>query len=190
MPRPELEDVDEHARSMLALVTNSIDLDSELAEQLGRLFGWSRVQFYELLAKRTGLQIEVSSMSMLGALTRSGPIRTSDLALDMGLDASTVSRQLAKMIEKGWVRRSIDPTDGRAALVSLTPSGKRLRERLWAQWRQALQEATADWTVDEREQFRSLIARLHDALSKTSASRRPMRARARRVETRTRAGSG
>jgi len=103
-------------------------------------------------------------MVVLGALTGLGAARTSELAAVMGLDASTVSRHVAKVIERGWASRSSDPNDGRAAVISLTESGRRTREQLWGQWENQIRDITGRWTLQEREEFLELISRVYDGV--------------------------
>lgn len=154
-------------------VASATDVETQLADQLGQLFGWSRFGFYDLLAKRAGIDIDLSSMLILGALTRLGPCRTTTLAELMGLDPSTVSRHVAKVVDRGWASRSADVKDGRATVISLTSSGKRVRERLWGQWGRVIREVTATWTPEERESFLELISRLYGAVTALSPKFRP-----------------
>lgn len=144
------------------------EIDAELAEALGRLIGWSRVRVYDFLSKRAGIQIDVSSILLLASLARLGPVRTSDLAGHMGLDPSTVSRHVARAIDRGWVEKSVDDQDGRAALVSLTRSGRTVRQRLWNEWREMLHEAIQGWSISDREQLATLVLRFHESLVRIS----------------------
>ena len=146
-------------------VPGSTEVDAQLAERLGLLFSWSRIQFYELMAERARIQIDTSAFVILGALAHSSPIRTSDLAASMGLDGSTVSRHVAKVIDRGWAVRSADATDGRAALVSLTREGKKVRQQLWREWVNLLHESIENWAPEECEQFLALMTRLTTRLS-------------------------
>ena len=55
-------------------------------------------------------------------LQDAGPLRASDLVARLGLDKSTVSRQVASLVDLGLVDRGADPDDGRAQV--LTPSAE------------------------------------------------------------------
>ena len=61
--------------------------------------------------------------AMLVPLERSGDQRCSALALQVGVDVSVASRQLAVLERLGYVERRPDPQDGRASLLNLTDAG-------------------------------------------------------------------
>src|SRR5215217_9622071 len=55
--------------------------------------------------------------ALLLPLERDGDQRSSALALQVGVDVSVVSRQLAVLERLGYVERRPDPQDGRASLL-------------------------------------------------------------------------
>src|SRR4051812_26042128 len=57
-----------------------------------------------------------------------GPLTVNRLAQTLGLDGSTVTRQVAALADRGFVNRRPDPDDGRAIVVSLSPAGRREME--------------------------------------------------------------
>ncbi len=57
-----------------------------------------------------------------------GVVSTSALALLLGIDPSTASRNLAGLQRAGLIARRRDADDGRQTDVRLTPKGKRLAE--------------------------------------------------------------
>jgi DNA-binding MarR family transcriptional regulator len=61
--------------------------------------------------------------AMLVPLERDGDQRCSALALQVGVDVSVASRQIAVLERLGYVERRPDPQDGRASLLSLTGAG-------------------------------------------------------------------
>jgi DNA-binding MarR family transcriptional regulator len=66
----------------------------------------------------------VAQAATLEALHDVDPIRLGDLGRRLGISASTLTRNLARLRERGLVTTSPDPTDGRAAVVSLTEKGR------------------------------------------------------------------
>ncbi len=54
----------------------------------------------------------------------SGDLGLSDLSKRLGITASTLTRNLRRLEDRGLVRRSSDPGDGRALRVSLTRAGR------------------------------------------------------------------
>lgn len=54
---------------------------------------------------------------------RSGPKRAGEIAEAALLKKPTVTSRLNGLREKGWIRESIDPKDGRAARIEITRAG-------------------------------------------------------------------
>jgi DNA-binding MarR family transcriptional regulator len=61
-------------------------------------------------------------------------LSTSALALLLGIDPSTASRNLAGLERGGFVVRRRGTDDGRQTDVRLTPRGKRVAEAVTAEW--------------------------------------------------------
>lgn len=59
----------------------------------------------------------------LAVLVEHGPLRVSEVAEQLFLDLSTVSRQVAHLRQKGLVASTPDPADGRSQRVAITPDG-------------------------------------------------------------------
>ncbi|HEY0402977.1 MAG: transcriptional regulator, MarR family [Blastococcus sp.] len=97
--------------------------------------------------------------AMLGPLERDGDQRCSALAMQVGVDASVASRQLAVLERLGYVERRPDPQDGRASLLRLTPGGAEAlaaARALRAEW--AL-TALASWDEAEARLLSDLLDR-------------------------------
>ena len=54
---------------------------------------------------------------------------STSLAPMMGMEATSLSRTLKKMEEKGLIFRESNPYDGRSVLIKLTDYGKQMREK-------------------------------------------------------------
>jgi DNA-binding MarR family transcriptional regulator len=66
-----------------------------------------------------------------------GAVSTSTLALKLGIDPSTASRNLAGLERAGYIVRRRGMDDGRQTDVRLTPRGKRTAEAVSTEWTQA-----------------------------------------------------
>ena len=63
-------------------------------------------------------------------------VRPVDLAADMGVDASTLTRNLQPLIQQGWL--AIGPgDDGRSRFVTMTPAGRAKRAEAQREWKRA-----------------------------------------------------
>lgn len=103
---------------------------------------------------------------MLAWLEAWAPIRVSELAERLSLDASTVSRRVADLQDKGLVTRAVDLEDQRASLVELTPQGLQLLADLREARRRLLDDALADWPAREVQALADMLRRLTEAFDR------------------------
>jgi DNA-binding MarR family transcriptional regulator len=66
--------------------------------------------------------------SILDHLDEREPLALLDLARHMGVTASTMSLNIARLVRRGYVSRERAAEDGRRLKLRLTPAGVRLRE--------------------------------------------------------------
>jgi DNA-binding MarR family transcriptional regulator len=79
---------------------------------------------------------------VLAALARAGgSARPSELAADLRIVRSSLSRRLDRLEEEGWVARGRRPTDGdhRAVVIELTRRGRALWREMNVTYRRAVQ---------------------------------------------------
>lgn len=103
----------------------------------------------------------VAQAGTLGVLLLEPGLRLAELGRRLGITPSTLSRNLARLLESGLVARTEDPEDARAARVRLTAAGRRKAEELRAQ-----EEAFADDVLNRlpTEQRRPLLEGLRALL--------------------------
>lgn len=99
---------------------------------------------------RPGDGLSPTQVVVLTAVVHNGPLRLSDLAAAEGLNPTLLSRVAAKLEGAGLVRRTRDPTDGRAARLEATTRGRRLQERDRAARVETLRAELASLSDDER----------------------------------------
>ncbi|MGW3631320.1 MarR family winged helix-turn-helix transcriptional regulator [Streptomyces sp. NPDC005122] len=102
---------------------------------------------------------------LLNRLDKEGPMGVKALAASMGIDSSTVTRQVAPLVDTGLVKRTSHPEDGRAVVLQLSPRGHARLEEVRSSRRQLMAELTDDWEPQEREVFCALLMRFNGALS-------------------------
>jgi MarR family transcriptional regulator, organic hydroperoxide resistance regulator len=94
--------------------------------------------FYEMKKKCTkadqrmmeDLNISQSELLFFSALNNCQCISSPELAKNMGLSLSRISRVVDKLVVRGYLDRNIDTTDRRAIKLCLTPKGKAIRSRI------------------------------------------------------------
>lgn len=79
-----------------------------------------------------------SQFSLLSHVLTLGPISPSDLAARMGMDASTLTRNLRPLIAKGWVLQG-PGADHRGRSIAITPAGQTKHTEARLHWRRAQQ---------------------------------------------------
>lgn len=109
---------------------------------------------------------------LLNRLDQEGPMGVKALAAGMGIDSSTVTRQVAPLVDSGLVKRTSHPEDGRAVVLQLSPRGAARLAEVRSSRRELMAMATEDWSEDERETFCALLTRFNSALLSASPSPR------------------
>ncbi|GAA4676114.1 MarR family transcriptional regulator [Streptomyces chumphonensis] len=102
---------------------------------------------------------------LLNRLDQEGPTGVKALAAGMGIDSSTVTRQVAPLVDAGLVSRTSHPEDGRAVVLELSARGAARLAQVRASRRALMALLTDGWSDAERETFCDLLTRFNEALS-------------------------
>ncbi len=89
----------------------------------------------------------------------SEPRRVSALADMIHSDVSTVSRQVSHLVQHGIVEKIGDPEDGRAQLLSLSPAGTELIEKLTQGRGEWFRVLLANWSDEDARAFEQYLTR-------------------------------
>ncbi len=116
-----------------------------------------------------GTDVERASAVMLARVAELEPARLSALAAAAGVEVSTASRQIGRLLELGYVTREPDPGDRRAWAHRLTPAGRDLRGRLARARRSWLAAVLDGFDPDERARFAELLGRFVAAMADEEA---------------------
>jgi len=122
-------------------------------------------------AERSGVQLSRPAIAILSSLQASGPVRLSTLARRTDLEAPLISREVRDLAVAGYVRRSADPTDGRAGIVDLTTKGRRTIETYRAATDEIVAEAFSEWTAADLRLLAGLLERVAADSRKRPADR-------------------
>ncbi|SDC61367.1 MarR family winged helix-turn-helix transcriptional regulator [Rhodococcus tukisamuensis] len=120
-----------------------------------------------------------TQLSVLGTVSRLGPLGVGELAATEGLNPTMLSRVIGKLEADGLLARSPDPADRRAVLVQVTPAGEELHEglrrdrtRLFASGLAALPEDQADRLLLALPAIEALATQMRAPAEAASASDR------------------
>lgn len=103
--------------------------------------------------------LDRAAFVLLIALAKHGPCRSSALAELVFVDQSTVSRQVAGLVDEGLVERQADASDGRVSMLAITDAGVALLERHRQQRNHGIAAVIGDWSQPEQERFAELFDR-------------------------------
>ncbi|MFE4017354.1 MarR family winged helix-turn-helix transcriptional regulator [Streptomyces sp. NPDC059101] len=130
------------------------DAGYEIADALGTLLKRdTRAQLYQRLTDNVGEAVDETTYPVLSGLARTGPRSAADLAGEIGLDRSGVTRRATRLEEAGLLRREPDPHDRRATLLALTETGQRAVETTRQRLAAHIEASLASWSPDEVQTF-------------------------------------
>jgi DNA-binding MarR family transcriptional regulator len=125
----------------------------------------------QILAK-TGEALDQPSHQTLRHLLAWGPMRPTALSDALGTGASHVSKIVRRMEEDGLVKRSTDPSDRRASLISLTESGEIAARGVYALGDRMIAEVLEGWSAADVRRYTDLTERfVNDAISSAALMR-------------------
>lgn len=153
---------------------NEIELDRDawdLQEALGEL-----VRVYQFRDRQNIClhDVSVTQCYAINALVLQGSITLNRLASELYLDKSTASRVVDSLEKKGYVRRMIDPEDGRALRLKVTSAGKALHLRIERDLVAEMKILVGDIDPDVRKATIRLIARLARAATTRFGQKKKM----------------
>ncbi|MBC3760384.1 MarR family winged helix-turn-helix transcriptional regulator [Quadrisphaera oryzae] len=104
--------------------------------------------------------MRIAPVSALGAVATLGPVRVSEVAEALGLDLSTVSRQVGHLRQQGLVESAPDAADGRSQRLTATEAGLDVLRAERHRMVDRLNERLTDWDDAELDQLIVLLDRL------------------------------
>jgi DNA-binding MarR family transcriptional regulator len=129
-----------------------------------RLRSMSRVLSRHYDAHLSASGIKVTQYSLLSHLTKLSPVRPVDLARKMGLDASTLTRNLKPLMLAGLVEQG-EGVDARSRLVTITEAGRSKHAEAHAMWKNAQTSLNDLLGVDRVVALHALLDETMDVLN-------------------------
>ncbi|MFI8633125.1 MarR family winged helix-turn-helix transcriptional regulator [Microbacterium sp. NPDC077663] len=140
---------------------------SELLANLSALILlWDSPALQGQILAKSGESIDQQSHATLRHLLAWGPMRPSALSEVLATGASHVSKIVRRLEVDGWVRRTTDPSDGRATLIALTESGEAAARGVYALGDRMIAEVLEGWSEADVEEYTALTSRfVKDAIA-------------------------
>jgi DNA-binding MarR family transcriptional regulator len=102
--------------------------------------------------------LSTSSYSILSRTSREGPLPLGALAARLAMDRTTLSRELAPLVDAGLVEAEPDEHDRRKRIVALTDEGAALVKEARPRWARAQKELSRRFGTGRTD---ALMAELH-----------------------------
>nr|WP_246256132.1 MarR family transcriptional regulator [Isoptericola halotolerans] len=105
-----------------------------------------------------------AGLGVVRMLRSRGPAQLCEVADVLRVDASVASRQVSALVDAGFLRRTVDPSDRRARTLELTDAGHAFAAESDRYFDELVDEAFADWSAaglaDAITQIRNVAAAL------------------------------
>ncbi len=135
--------------------------DYVLDQQVGHLLRRANQRHTALFAKRfAAFDLTPLQFAVLMRLREAGPLSQNLLGRETAMDPNTVQGVILRLLRRRLVTRSGSDDDKRRKLLSLTPDGRALAERLVSEGQAISEETLAPLSAGQRRQFLGLLARL------------------------------
>jgi len=106
------------------------------------------------------LHLSQSELLFFSALNQCTGISSPELAKNMGLSPSRISRVIEKLVVDGYLDRNIDKTDRRAITLCLTENGKRIRAEIDKSRQECESRLLNVLPESDVEKFREIIGKM------------------------------
>lgn len=110
-----------------------------------------------------------------------GPISAADIILTIGMDKTTISRTVTNLHDAGYIKLTPNPRDRRQTLISLTPAGTRMHNKIVPTDLAFDRSFEALLTPTELGHFRTVMNKLRphaqQLLAQVQGTRTPRRAK-------------
>ncbi len=120
--------------------------------------------------RRISAKLDLVRLKVLGTVAEGVAVRPGEIAAELKLTASAVSRHLAALADAGQVELTIDPDDRRKSLVAVTAAGRRFLEDATDAGVAAFVRVIGGWTEEQVQEALRAVVRLNDTWAEHHAA--------------------
>ena len=106
------------------------------------------------------LHLSQSELLFFSSLDQCTSVSSPELAKNMGLSPSRISRVIEKLVVDGYLDRNIDKTDRRAITLCLTEDGKKIRTEIDRSRQECEARLLQVLPESDIEKFREIISKM------------------------------
>jgi DNA-binding MarR family transcriptional regulator len=141
-------------------------LDRRVSEMWRELRHGPSIQSLQRYVYESGPhRLHVGLARALEVIVRHGPCRVSDLAEHLGVEPSTASRAVGRLVDMGLAERRHSEHDGRAVDVDATDAGKAVFDDIVRRGDEAMREILSTFSVAERRRFATDLEQLVESIN-------------------------
>ncbi|MBG6056782.1 DNA-binding MarR family transcriptional regulator [Cryobacterium sp. MP_M5] len=133
---------------------------AEVEEQMSVLAGHIRASMRDA-ALSIDPALQPFGLKMLRLLARCGPTHASAVAAALYVDKSVISRQARLLCDLGLLETQVDPADGRARFLAVTPEAVRKLAEVRAGDTAIVHRRLGSWPAGELRELARLLAKLN-----------------------------
>jgi DNA-binding MarR family transcriptional regulator len=120
-----------------------------------------------LFLKRAGIKMNRALFPLLAITGSEKPMGVVEKAEIVGRNYTTVSRQLRKLEELGYIRSHKSEEDDRSMVSVPAPKGRLLIEKMQQTRHEYIEEILRDWNDEDRNALLKMLQRFADDFKKT-----------------------
>jgi MarR family 2-MHQ and catechol resistance regulon transcriptional repressor len=123
---------------------------------------WKAARAVEAYAVKSiaGLEMCGSDFAVLEALLNKGPLPVNVIGRKVLLTSGSITTAIDRLEKKGLVERERDPADKRARIVHLTPEGRKLIKKAFADHAADMERLSSVLETDERATMIRLLKKI------------------------------
>lgn len=151
-------------RRTVAGVTDTLKLDDFLPYRLS--IASNRVSDAVAGTYRALFGLRISEWRLVAVLAESDGLSQQALGARTQMDKVTVSRAAIALVERGLVARTPNPGDQRSHILALSAAGRALYAEVAPKALEIERRLFGSFDADELARFRSMLARIEDAVDR------------------------
>ena len=130
-------------------------------------------RLYDESLRPIGLQISQLTVLVATAMFGEAGAKIGEMADVLGMERTTLTRNLRPMEKEGWLRVARDPADARSRIVLLTRIGERVIERAFPAWQQTQKRLRGLLGSGQADDLRDRLVEASASVLRGDALRRP-----------------
>lgn len=113
---------------------------------------------------------DAAILSVLQVIAAHGTIRPSEIADELSLHQSTITRHVQALQKSGWIEMQTDPDDSRSFRILLSEAGIKKMEDLREVGLRRFSSFVKDWEAEEVREFTRLLTKLEESKNEVARS--------------------